>query len=266
MIAAMADGSNDAGSGGRRKGAKRGRRTGPQVEGGAIRAAADFSTLPLDQLPAGLPPEVFTAPGILALADVLPVMIAFVSADLKLGFVNQPLAEWFEIPRRDLLGTSIADIIGEDRLAQREPMYRRALAGERLFFVSDFDHPARGSVALQSNFVPWADPDGTVRGFFIVQQDVTEQRSSERALRESEARFRRIANSAPALMWVTRIDRVRDFVNEAYAEFACGPGCDHEEARTLDWRGRIHPDDVDRIVAESITGEASLQPFALEGR
>ena len=58
----------------------------------------------------------------------------------------------------------------------------------------------------------------------------------------------------------------RDFVNEAYAEFACGPGCDLETARTLDWRDRIHPDDVDRIVAESVAGEASTARFTLEGR
>jgi len=233
---------------------------------GPIRAAPDFATLPIDQLPKGLPPEVFTAPGILALADVLPVMAAFVAPDLSLGFANQPLAEWFEIPRHQLLGMKIVDIIGEDRLAKREPLYRRALAGERMFFASDFDHPTRGSVALQSHFIPWADADGTVRGFFILQQDVTEQRTAERSLRESEERFRRIANSAPALMWVTRLDRVRDFVNDAYAEFACGPGCDFEEARTLDWRERIHADDVDRIVAESIAGEASLERFTLEGR
>ena len=60
-------------------------------------------------------------------------------------------------------------------------------------------------------------------------------------------------------MWVTRLDRARDFVNEAYAEFACGPGCGIEEARSLDWRSRIHPDDVDQIIAESIAGEASLK-------
>jgi PAS domain S-box-containing protein len=59
---------------------------------------------------------------------------------------------------------------------------------------------------------------------------------------------------------------VRDFVNEAYATFACGPDCTIEEARTLDWKARIHPDDVERIVGESIAGEASLQPFTLEGR
>ena len=114
--------------------------------------------------------------------------------------------------------------------------------------------------------MPWADAKGHVRGIMVLLQDVTEQRIAERALRESEARFRRIANSAPAMMWVTRRDQVRDFVNEAYADFACGPGCDHEQARTLDWRARIHPDDVERIVAESIAGEASGKAFTLEGR
>ena len=157
------------------------------------------------------------------------------------------------------------EVIGEAAFEQRRPMLGAALGGERTFFASEFDHPERGPVAVQTDYVPWADATGEVRGIIVLVQDVTEQRAAERALRESEARFRRIANSAPALMWVTRLDRVRDFVNDAYAEFACGPGCDLEEARTLDWRARIHPDDVERIVAESIAGEASLQRFTLEG-
>ena len=65
-------------------------------------------------------------------------------------------------------------------------------------------------------------------------------------------------------MWVTRIDRTRDFVNDAYMEFLCTD--DREYARTYDWRQGIHPDDVERIVAESLAGEASLEPFTLEGR
>jgi PAS domain S-box-containing protein len=62
---------------------------------------------------------------------------------------------------------------------------------------------------------------------------------------------------------VTRLDRVRDFVNDAYVAFVGGSA---DQARTLDWRTRIHPEDVDRIVAESLAGEASLAPFTLEGR
>src|SRR5205809_4169939 len=191
----------------------------------------------------------------LAIADVLPVMIGYVvhdGRDFVLQFANRPFAEWLEQPRSELLGKPVIDIIGGDRIKDREPLYRRALAGEQIFYVSEFDHPQRGISALQSNYVPWAGADGVVHGFLVIHQDVTEQRTAERAIRESEERFRRIANSAPALMWVTRLDRVRDFVNDAYLEFVLGPNGTRGQARTVDWRTRIHPEDGDRVGAESL--------------
>jgi PAS domain S-box-containing protein len=209
----------------------------------------------------------FTGPGLLALADLLPVMTAYVDRSEIFRFVNKPYAEWMGRPRKDMLGKTMREVLGEKNYNARKALIAAAMAGERKFFAATYDHPERGTLALQVDYVPWIAPGHEeAQGICIVLNDVTEQRIAERAIRESEARFRRIANSAPALMWVTRLDRTRDFVNEAYAEFACGPGCDHEEARRLDWRERIHPDDVERIVAESLAGEASLQRFTLEGR
>ena len=218
-------------------------------------------------LPIDLPPAMFTGPGLLALADLLPVMTAYVDRDEVYRFVNKPYSEWIGLPRKQMLGMSMRDLLGEKNYADRKPMIDAALAGERMFFAATYDHPERGTLALQLDYVPWIAPgDDRPQGIVVVLNDVTEQRVAERSIRESEERFRRIANSAPALMWVTRIDHVRDFVNEAYAEFACGPACHLEDARKLDWRERIHPDDVERIVAESIAGEASLKRFTLEGR
>ena len=234
------------------------------------KAAAPLLTRP--RTPDGYAPLVTAVGGemdfanMLAIADILPVMVCYVDSDLKYRFINKPLADWLGWARKDVLGKHLKAVLGATAFEQRQPMYEKALAGERVFFASEFDHKDRGRVAVQTDYVPWADTSGAVRGIIIVVQDVTEQRDAERALRESEARFRRIADSAPVMMWVTRLDRVRDFVNDAYAEFACGPGCDREEARTLDWHVRIHSDDVERIVAESIAGEASLRPFTLEGR
>jgi PAS domain S-box-containing protein len=203
----------------------------------------------------------------MAIADVLPVMIGYVvetDRGFVLQFVNKPFADWLQTPRNELIGKPVVDIVGEERIRDREPLYRRAMAGERIFYVSEYEHPQRGNSYLQSDYIPWADEGGTVHGFLVVHQDVTEQRTAERAIKESEERFRRIANQAPILMWVTRLDRVRDFVNDAYMEFLGTD--DREYARTYDWRSGIHPDDVERIVAESIAGEASMQTFTLEGR
>jgi PAS domain S-box-containing protein len=112
-------------------------------------------------------------------------------------------------------------------------------------------------------FQPILEADGQVGGIFAEGYDVTERNRAEEALRESEARFRLIADSAPVPMWVTRLDRKRSFVNRAYVEFL---GISYEEAVDFDWRTVIHPDDSARVVAESIAGEASLQTFELVAR
>jgi PAS domain S-box-containing protein len=105
--------------------------------------------------------------------------------------------------------------------------------------------------------------DGAAIGAFVAGTDVTARYSAERRLRESEERFRIIADSAPVPIWVSKPDRTRSFVNRAYVEFL---GMEEEEAAALDWRNILHPDDHDRIVSQSIAGEASLKPFVLEAR
>ena len=185
-------------------------------------------------------------PAMLAIADILPVMVAYYDRDLIFRFINKPFAQWLGFARKDLIGRHSSEIIGEKAFNERRPMIEQALAGQRTFFASEFDHPTRGMVALQSDYVPWADATGEARGIIVLVQEVTEQRIAEKALRESEERFRRIANSAPAMMWVTRGDGTRDFVNEAYAAFI---GLSPEEARIADWQERIHPDDRERVRA-----------------
>jgi PAS domain S-box-containing protein len=93
--------------------------------------------------------------------------------------------------------------------------------------------------------------------------DTTERHMAEGALSESESRFRRIADSAPAPMWVTAIDRTREFCNQAYVDFV---GVPYQAALAFDWRTIIHPDDAPRIYREQLEKESSLRPFSLEAR
>ncbi len=90
-----------------------------------------------------------------------------------------------------------------------------------------------------------------------------ERTRAEAEVRESEERFRAIADTAPVLIWVTQQDRTRAFVNQAYVAYNGGT---YEEARLADWRAVIHPDDHERVLRESLDGEASGQPFSMEAR
>src|SRR5204862_2868850 len=79
--------------------------------------------------------------------------------------------------------------------------------------------------------------------------DVTDQMLAQETLRESEERFRLIADSAPVPIWVTKLDRTRSFANQAYLDFL---GLPFADAIAFDWRKVLHPDDQLRIVQESV--------------
>ena len=200
---------------------------------------------------------------VLGIADALPVMVAYCDTAQRYLFLNKAMADWFERPRSEILGRTMREILGDEAYATRQPLIEGALAGEKQWFAAEYRHPSRGPLAVQTQYIPQLAAGGKVRGIVMLVEDVTEQRVTGRALRESEARFRRIADSAPVPMWVTRIDRSRDFVNDAYVELM---GVGREEARTMNWAKRIHPDDRHRMVEETLAGEATGKSYALEAR
>jgi diguanylate cyclase (GGDEF)-like protein/hemerythrin-like metal-binding protein/PAS domain S-box-containing protein len=61
------------------------------------------------------------------------------------------------------------------------------------------------------------------------------------ALSETERRFRMVTDHAPALIWIAGRDGTRDFFNRTWLDFT---GLGDVEASTVDWRDRVHPDDV----------------------
>jgi PAS domain S-box-containing protein len=85
---------------------------------------------------------------------------------------------------------------------------------------------------------------------------------AETELRESEARFRILADSAPALIWVNGTDGC-EFVNREYLEFL---GVNIAEVRGYDWAQFIHPEDRDGYVDAYESASEQRQLFEAEFR
>ncbi len=71
-----------------------------------------------------------------------------------------------------------------------------------------------------------------------------ERRRAEDALRESEERFRALADKAPVLIWLNNPDGA-EFVNRSYLDFL---GVNEREIEGMNWAEFVHPDDYDDYV------------------
>ena len=75
---------------------------------------------------------------------------------------------------------------------------------------------------------------------------IEQQHRTEQSLRESEARFRTMADTAPVMIWISGPDKVATFFNRGWLDFA-GRGIEQELRDG--WSSRVHPDHRDGCLA-----------------
>jgi PAS domain S-box-containing protein len=161
------------------------------------------------------------------------------------------------------LDTLIASVHTDDRPLVRDHIRQAVEAGPLYEVEYRLANAPEGERWIHGRGEVLRDETGRATRILGVNFDVTTRRRAEESLRESEARFRALADSAPALMWITGPNGIRVFVNAAYVAFA---GVSYDEALVLDWRSRLHADDLPGILKAQIVGEASRKPFSLEAR
>jgi len=92
---------------------------------------------------------------------------------------------------------------------------------------------------------------------------IEELASGETDLRESEARFRIVADTAPVLMWTSGTDKACTFINKAWLEFT---GRTLEQDLGNGWVDSVHPEDHEMCFHTYTTAFDARQPFNMKYR
>jgi PAS domain S-box-containing protein len=148
---------------------------------------------------------------LMAVTDALPVLVSFVTPDLRYGFVNKAYEEWFGKPRDAVLGLPVVQTIGADALVMMQPYLERALAGERLTFEQrGVPYRDAGTRDVKVYMVPHRDGQGVIDGCVALLEDITERlrltEESARLVRERTADLKRQAQFEQQLIGIVSHD------------------------------------------------------------
>ncbi len=97
----------------------------------------------------------------------------------------------------------------------------------------------------------------------ISVRDLTGVKQVELQLVESEQRFRKMADAAPVMIWVSDHEGKIDYLNQAYRQFTGRPG---DELLGFGWTGFVHPDDLLLVWEALKSARQEKRGFTLEYR
>ena len=106
-------------------------------------------------------------------------------------------------------------------------------------------------------------PDGRAIGMLGVIGDVSQTKAQELMARESEARFRIMADCTPAPAWVTSAAGPIEFVNQAMAEWVGRP---REELTGDAWLTLLHPEDLPKVIEARTAARRDMAAYTYEAR
>jgi PAS domain S-box-containing protein len=192
-----------------------------------------------------------------------PEAAAVLSTDDRILRVNKEFTRMFGYEPEEVLGRPSNELIVSQAHVESSNEYTNQLKHGGRVEVETVRKRKNGSevyVSLLAVRVTTASGEHVVN---YIYRDITERRLAEERLRESEARFQAMADTAPVLIWMTGTDGLCNYFNKPWLEFT---GRTAEQEVGTGWIQGVHPDDVKGCFEGFLPAFHAQKPFRMEYR
>jgi PAS domain S-box-containing protein len=110
--------------------------------------------------------------------ETIPARVSLMDRDQRHCYVNNEYAELAGLPVQEILGRTVAEVLGNDAYDSLKPHSARALAGETVRWEGwlPFQHGGR---VVQRVYVPYRAQSGAIEGYLVFARDLAELDSGE---------------------------------------------------------------------------------------
>ncbi len=190
--------------------------------------------------------------GILLEVDDRSIAIAGLSREQVIGKHFAECAWWtYDETVAERMRATMERAFNGETVRYDVPLYGGGLGGPDQRLMIDF------------KMAPVFDDDGKVEFLIPSGVDISDRFAAEQALKESENRFRAMADGLPLLVWVHDRDGKQLAANQAFCDFY---DVKEEEMREMEWHTLAHPDDFKAYTDEFARCVSEQCPFHAEVR
>ncbi len=193
--------------------------------------------------------------------DVMSDQVAIIAPDYSIAKVNRAFEVSVGMSNEELVGMKCFSLMHGLNEPSDGCMLVKCLKERKECSVEMYE-PQQDKF-LHISVTPLFAEDGTFEGAVHIIRDISERKMIEGKLRESEERFRGMANSAPVLIWISGTDKLCTWFNKVWIDFT---GRTLEQEIGNGWAAGVHPEDFDSCLDTYVTNFDNRQPFSMEYR
>jgi PAS domain S-box-containing protein len=179
------------------------------------------------------------------------------------SFANRQMAQMLGYQPGELLGRSVFDFSFPEDVERKQRVLARRQEGLSEHFDDRLRRRDGTELWVRMAAIPICKNNGEFDGAMAIVSDISSERLAEEALRESEQRFRLVANTAPMLIWMSDTHRLCTYFNDSWLAFTGRPV---ELELGNGWAEGVHPEDVQSCLDTYTRAFDARETFKMEYR